>query len=63
MIGRGGVGYCFLFLMGGEVGGWGVGRTQEEGVQQQGQVQGPVLSHAVVHHHLRHEDHRDVTPA
>ena len=38
------------------------GRTQEQGVQQQGQVDGPVCSDAVVHHHLRHEEHGDVTP-
>lgn len=31
-------------------------------MQQEGQMQGPVLSHTVVHHHLCHEDHRYITP-
>ena len=38
------------------------GLTEEESMQQKGQVKSPVLSYTMVHNHLSHEDHRYVTP-
>lgn len=38
------------------------GITEKEGMQQEGQVQSPVFSYTVVHHHLCHEDHCYITP-